>query len=184
MRILALSGSLRTGSHNARLLREAARLAPAGVEVTVWEGLRDLPHYDEDLDVAPLPAAVAHLRSSIAEADAVIVATPEYNGSVPGVLKNAVDWASRPFPGGALQGKPVAVVGATTGSFGAVWAQADLRRALGITGARVSEDGLAVARAHEAIGEDGRLVSDEHRDALAALLQDLVRAADARALAA
>ncbi|MEW6583040.1 MAG: NAD(P)H-dependent oxidoreductase [Actinomycetota bacterium] len=182
MRILALAGSLRAGSHNLALVREARRLAPADVEVAIWEGLRALPHYDADLDAAPADPAVADLRAAIAAADALLVATPEYNGSVPGVLKNAVDWASRPFPGGPLQGIPAAVIGATTGSFGAVWAQADLRKALGISGARVLEEGLALPHADRAFDGDGRLVSAEHRDELTAVLTAV--AAEARARAA
>jgi chromate reductase, NAD(P)H dehydrogenase (quinone) len=184
MRILAIPGSLRAGSHNRRLLEEARRLAPPGAEVVVWEGLRALPHYDEDLDVTPAHPAVADLREAIAGADALLIATPEYNGTVPGALKNAVDWASRPFPGGALHGKTAAVVGATPGSFGGVWAQADLRKALGIAGARVVEEGVAIPRVHEAIDEDGRLVAREYRDALCGVLAALVEAATPAAAAA
>ena len=112
IRILGISGSLRRGSHNTSLLRAAARSLPPGVELERFDGLADLPHYNEDLDHEPVPAAVARLRAAIAAADGLLIATPEYNGSIPGVLKNAVDWASRPFPDNAVKGKPVAVIGA------------------------------------------------------------------------
>ena len=130
MRILAISGSVRRDSHNTRLLRHAAERAPAGVEIEVWDGLKSIPPYDEDDDDRSRPAPVAELREAIAEADGLLFATPEYNSSIPGVLKNAIDWASRPRATTPLQGKPAAVIGATTGSFGAVWAQAELRKVL------------------------------------------------------
>ena len=155
MRVLAISGSLREDSHNTRLLRLAAERAPAGVEVAVWDGLRAIPPYDQDDDRGDGPLAVRGLRDAIASADALLFATPEYNSSIPGVLKNAVDWASRPRASAALAGKPAAVIGATTGSFGAVWAQAELRKVLGSAGARVIDAELAVARAHEAFEESG-----------------------------
>ena len=131
LRILGISGSLRQGSHNTTLLRAAASALPRGVELELYDGLRALPPYDADRDVEPAPPAVAQLRAAIARADGVMIATPEFNGSIPGVLKNALDWASRPFPDNALRGKPVAVIGASTGLFGAVWAQAETRKVLG-----------------------------------------------------
>jgi len=154
MRILAVSGSLRRESHNTQLLRAAVAAAPEGVEVELWDGVRDLPLYDQDLESGPLPEPVRRLREDWAAADAILFATPEYNGSVPGVLKNAVDWASRPKGGAALANKDVAVIGASTGQFGAMWAQADLRKILGIAGARVAPVELAVPRAHETLGAD------------------------------
>src|SRR2546421_12635475 len=126
MRILGISGSLRDGSYNTKLLHEARRLLPGDVEL--WDGLKAIPPYDQDDDGAEAPAAVAALRAALDGADAVLFATPEYNSSVPGQLKNALDWASRPIATNALRGKPVAVVGASTGAFGAVWAQAELRK--------------------------------------------------------
>ncbi len=153
MKVLAVSGSLRRDSHNTQLLRVAAGAAPEGVEVELWDGIRDLPLYDQDLENDQLPESVRRLRDDWAAADAILFATPEYNGSVPGLLKNAVDWASRPRGDASLANKDVAVIGASTGQFGAMWAQADLRKALGIAGARVSTAELAVPRAHEAFDE-------------------------------
>ena len=154
MKILAVSGSLRHESHNTQLLRAAAAAAPEGVEVELWDGVRDLPLYDQDLESEPLPEPVRRLREDWAAADAILFATPEYNGSVPGALKNAIDWASRPKGDAALTNKDVAVIGASTGQFGAMWAQADLRKVLGIAGARVAPVELAVPRAHETLGAD------------------------------
>ena len=174
MRILGISGSLRAGSYNTNLLRAAAEAAPAGVELVLWEGLREIPPYDSDLDVEPAPEPVRRLREAIAGADALLFATPEYNASVPGQLKNAIDWASRPFPESALRGRPAAVVGAATGSFGGVWAQADLRKILGTAGARVLEAAVAVPKAAEAFDERGHLLSEEARVALHGLVTELI----------
>src|SRR5581483_2863856 len=139
MRILAISGSLRRGSHNASLLRAAGELLPPTDELVVWDGLRDVPPYDEDDDGEPAPAPVAALRDAVAAADAVLIATPEYNHSIPGALKNALDWASRPLATNVFRNKPVAVIGSSTGMFGAVWAQAELRKVLAAMGARVAD---------------------------------------------
>jgi chromate reductase len=174
IRVLAVPGSLRRGSHNTALARAAAEVAPEGVEVTVWEGLRELPHYDADLDGDDPPAAVAALRETFAAADALLFVTPEYNASIPGVLKNAVDWLSRPFPGNAVFGRPTAVVGASTGRFGGVWAQDELRKSLRTAGARVVPGGVAVPKAPERFDADGRLADDELRGQLHDLLGELV----------
>jgi chromate reductase, NAD(P)H dehydrogenase (quinone) len=160
MRVLAISGSLRAGSHNTGLLRAAQALAPAGIDVQVWDGLRAVPPYDADEDVDPAPAGVEALRNAIAHADALLIATPEYNSSIPGALKNALDWASRPFATNVLRGKPAAVIGSSTGHFGAAWAQAELRKVLGTIGARVVDAELVVPMAHEVLREDG-FVDDE-----------------------
>jgi chromate reductase len=176
VRILGLSGSLRRGSHNTALLQAAVGLLPPGVELEVYEGLRDLPLYDPDQDVEPANLAVKRLRDAIAAADGVLIATPEYNGSIPGVLKNALDWASRPFPANALQGKPVAVIGASTGLFGAVWAQAETRKVLGIIGADVIDHELPVGQADTML-RDGELVDPQQQE----VLTDLVRVLAARA---
>src|SRR5579884_1880577 len=177
IRILGISGSLRRGSHNTKLLRAAAELLPPGVELEVFSGLRELPPYDPDRDTEPADPAVGRLRAAIADADGVLIATPEYNGSIPGVLKNALDWASRPFASNVLRGKPVAVVGASTGLFGAVWAQADTRKVLGIIGADVIDHELPVGQADTAFTPDGDLAEPEMR----AVLGDLVNVLAARA---
>jgi chromate reductase len=161
MRILAVSGSLREGSFNTSLLRAAVEAAPEGVELELWEGIGELPLYDEDLEADGVPESVRRLREDWAAADAILFATPEYNGSVPAGLKNAVDWASRPLLEAALHNKPVAVVGASTGQFGALWAQQDLKRILGIAGARVIGTEIPVGRAQERFDAEGRLLDGE-----------------------
>jgi chromate reductase len=175
MRILAVSGSLRADSFNTSLLRAAAEAAPEGVEVELFDpaGLAALPLYDQDLDSDDVPQSVERLRSAWASADAILFATPEYNGSVPGGLKNAVDWASRPRLEAALMNKTVAVVGASTGQFGAMWAQADLRKVLGTAGARVVGDELPVTHAHEKFDSSGRLLDGELFERLRLLLGTL-----------
>ena len=139
-----------------------------------------MPPYDEDDDVEPAPAAVAELRDAIAGADAILFATPEYNSSIPGVLKNAIDWASRPLATNPLRNRPVAVIGASTGAFGAVWAQAELRKVLAATGARVTDGEVAVGHAPARFGEDGVLRDDGLREQLAETLEGLVAAVRAR----
>ncbi len=175
MRILAISGSLRRDSHNTRLLRAAAQMLPPGAELELFDGLAAVPPYNEDDDVEPAPEAVQRLRDAIADSDALLIATPEYNASIPGVLKNAIDWASRPFPDNALRRKPVAVIGASTGLFGAVWAQAELRKALRHTGAHVLDDEVPVGRADQAFAPSGELVDPELNRRLADLLDELGR---------
>ena len=179
MRILGISGSLRRDSHNTSLLRAAARSLPSGVDLELFDGLGDLPHYNADLDDDLAPQAVVHLREAIAGADGVLIATPEFNGSIPGVLKNALDWASRPFPDNALRGMPVAVVGASTGLFGAVWAQADVRKVLETIGADVIDSELPVGQAHIAFGDHGHLADAGMRDALQGLVAVLATRAGA-----
>jgi chromate reductase, NAD(P)H dehydrogenase (quinone) len=161
-RILGISGSLRRGSHNTNLLRAAAEAAGPDVELELYDGLKEIPPYDEDDDIEARPLAVARLTSAIAAADAVLFATPEYNSSIPGQLKNAIDWISRPIATNVLRNKPVAVVGASTGAFGAVWAQAELRKVLASLGARVLDVELPVPHAHTRF-HDGHLVEDEIR---------------------
>jgi chromate reductase len=158
MKVLGISGALRRDSHNTKLLRAAGEMfEAAGAEFEICPDLKLVPPYDEDDDVDPAPAAVAQLRAAVAGADAVFFATPEYNSSVPGQLKNAVDWLSRPVGANALLNKPVAVVGASTGMFGAVWSQAELRKALSASGARVLEGEVAVGHAHTRFDDDGSL---------------------------
>jgi chromate reductase len=155
MRVLAVSGSLRADSYNTRLLEEAATAAPAGVEVELFDPalIAELPLYDQDLEDAGAPASVERLREAWAGADAILFATPEYNGSVPGGLKNAIDWASRPKFEAALTNRTVAVIGTSSGQFGAMWAQQDLKKILGIAGARVVGEGLPVSRAQDGFPE-------------------------------
>jgi chromate reductase, NAD(P)H dehydrogenase (quinone) len=175
-KILGISGSLRRGSYNTRLLEAAAELLPEGVELEFFDGVKVMPHYDEDDDVEPAPDPVARLRETIAGADAVFIATPEYNASVPGPLKNALDWASRPLMTNSMRFKPVAVAGASTGAFGAVWAQAELRKVLAAMGARVVEAEVAVGHAPTRFDEQGRLVDEDILEQLAELLKLLLAA--------
>src|SRR3954453_13278606 len=188
MKVLGLSGSLRRDSYNARLLRAAASELPPGAELEVWDGLRELPAYDEDLDVDPAPRSVRDLRGAVAAADALIISTPEYNGSIPGALKNAVDWASRPRTTSSLKGKPALVVGASTGLFGAVWAQAETRKILKTAGADPLEEEVPVGQAHEAFAEDGRRRAPDLRaalaDAVGALVREVAAPAEDAAIAA
>jgi len=183
MKVLGISGSLRRDSHNTNLLRAAAELVDGETELELWEGLKGVPPYDADDDVAEAPAAVADLRAAIAGADAVLFATPEYNSSIPGQLKNALDWVSRPLATNPLRNKPVAVVGASTGAFGAVWSQAELRKVLAAIGARVLECEVACRHATSSFDEHGRLVDDEVRMQLAEAVEQLVEAARARDVA-
>jgi chromate reductase len=184
MKVLGISGSLRRDSHNTQLLRAAAELLPEGVELELWDGLKTVPPYDEDDDLAEAPAAVAELREAIASADAILFSTPEYNHSVPGQLKNALDWASRPLATSPLRNKPVAVVGASMGAFGAVWAQAELRKVLAAIGARVIEGEVAVGHAHQRFGEHGQLTDDDLREQLAEVVDGLDTVTRARDLLA
>ncbi|UMB68144.1 NAD(P)H-dependent oxidoreductase [Mycobacterium paraterrae] len=140
--VLALVGSLRAASINRQIADLATEVAPDGITVVVFEGLGDLPFYNDEIDdvmnpEAPALAPVAALRAAAADADAALVVTPEYNGSYPAVIKNAIDWLSRPFGDGALKGKPLAVIGGSFGQYGGVWAHDDTRKSFGIAGARV-----------------------------------------------
>jgi chromate reductase, NAD(P)H dehydrogenase (quinone) len=198
MRVLGISGSLRLDSFNSALLRAAAERLPAGAELVEFERLREIPPYDEDLESVPgleavssleavsdrpvgqgAPEPIEDLRRAVRDADAVLIATPEYNHSIPGQLKNALDWVSRPAGKSALNGKPAAVIGASTGMFGAVWAQAEARKVLGAMGGRVVEAELPVARVRELIGSDGRLeLSPQQSEQLEEILAELVAAAE------
>jgi chromate reductase len=173
-RVLALSGSLRAGSYSTAILREAARRAGDELELILYDGLKAIPPFDEDIegDGANEPAVV-HLKQAFADADAVLIATPEYNGSVSGVLKNALDWISRPFDTNPLRGKPVAIVSSSTGSFGGVWAQNDLRRILGTIGARVIDETLTVPHSHTVVDETGEIAHSDTSDGLTNVLEAL-----------
>jgi chromate reductase, NAD(P)H dehydrogenase (quinone) len=176
MRILGISGSLRRDSHNTELLRAAATLLPSGVEFELYDGLREIPPYDEDEDKSQV-ASVIDLKERIAAADAVLFATPEYNHSIPGHLKNALDWVSRPLADTPLKGKPVAVIGASTGMFGAVWAQAELRKVLSAIGAKVIDRELPVPMADEIVRDREKLESSGTHSLIVGLLAELMDAA-------
>jgi len=156
------------------LLRAAGALLPPGASLVEWDGLAAIPAFDEDLETTP-PETVRELFAAIEAADALLIATPEYNASLPGALKNAIDWASRPFPENVLRKKPTAVIGASTGLFGAVWAQAEVRKTMKASGAHVLESELPVGMADYAFTEDGSLADPELTQRFKELLADLVR---------
>ena len=180
MRILAISGSLRRDSHNTALLRASADLLPLGAELTRYAELEQIPPFNED-QVEDPPAPVARLREAVAAADGVLIATPEYNSSIPGVLKNALDWLSRPWIESPLRNKPAAVIGASTGMFGAVWAQAETRKVLSAIGARVLDLELPVPTAHEQFSATGQLADEDLQHELSTVLRSLAEAIDDRA---
>jgi len=184
MRVLGISGSLRRDSHNSALLRAAAERLPAGAELVPFERLGEIPPYDEDVEVDGVPEVVQDLREAIRAADAVLIATPEYNHSIPGQLKNALDWASRPAGESSLNGIPAAVVGASTGMFGAVWAQAELRKVLGAMGGRVLEAELPVAHAAALRRGDHLELEPEQAERLEEILAELVAAVESELVAA
>lgn len=171
-RILALPGSLRRGSYNRKLLESAVHCAPAGYRVEVFDGLMGVPLFNEDLEaVEPLHHGVRHLRETVAGVDGLLIATPEYNQSIPGVLKNAIDWLSRQLPGDVLAGKPVAILGASTGRWGTRLAQAALRQTLTATEAQVMPAPmLFIQVARQMFDSDGSLRDAATREALQTLL--------------
>jgi len=183
MKVLGISGSLRQGSYNTELLRAAAKLLPPGAHLDVYEGLGDIPPYSEDAE-HQTPPAVAALKLAIADADAVLFSTPEYNHSLPGQLKNALDWVSRPYAQNPLRDKPVAVLGASAGMFGAVWAQAELRKVAAALGARVLDRELPVPQAGGAFTAVGELADPGLRQELADICAQLVHEATGSALVA
>jgi chromate reductase, NAD(P)H dehydrogenase (quinone) len=178
MRVLGLSGSLRRGSLNSALLRAAAERLPAGAELVEFDRLGEVPPYDEDVELEATPAVVEELRQAVRGADAVLIATPEYNHSIPGQLKNALDWVSRPAGKSALNGVPAAVIGASTGMFGAVWAQAELRKVLGAMGGRVVEAELPVGHAADLLDGDRLELSPQQSEQLEGILAELVAQAE------
>jgi chromate reductase len=178
MRVLGISGSLRRDSYNSALLRAAAERLPGGVEFVSFDRLAEIPAYDGDLEGGETPAAVADLRTAMREADAVLIATPEYNSSIPGALKNALDWASRPAGESALMGTPAAVIGASTGMFGAVWAQAETRKVLGALGGRVLEREFPFPRAQDSYADGELTLTPEQSGALEEMLRELVASAE------
>jgi chromate reductase len=183
MRILGISGSLRRDSHNTRLLKATGTLLPAGAELVLFDQLGSIPSFNEDEEHSP-PASVVALKAAIADADAVLIATPEYNSSIPGVLKNALDWVSRPIAENPLRNKPAAVIGASTSLFGAVWAQAETRKVLGAIGARVVDRELPVPEAEESLAADGLPLERDTVEALSVTIDELLDLAEpARAAA-
>jgi chromate reductase len=183
MKVLAISGSVRRDSNNTRLLRALAEETQGEVEVRLWQGLKEIPAFDQDDEASP-PPAVEAFKDAVRAADAVLIATPEYNHSIPGALKNVLDWASRPLGESPFRGKPVAVIASSAGMFGAVWAAAELKKVLGAMGARVADVELAVAHAHEQFDEGGLLVVDDTRTALRDALESLVASAEPASAAA
>src|SRR6201986_3715436 len=179
MRVLGISGSLRRDSYTPPRRGAAARRPPGGVEFVAFERLAEIPAYDSDLEESgATPAAVAELRAAMREADAVLVATPEYNSSIPGALKNALDWASRPAGESALMGTPAAVVGASTGMFGAVWAQAETRKVLGALGGRVLEREFSFPRAQDAYTDGELRLSPGQSNTLEEIVRELIASAE------
>lgn len=184
MRILGISGSLRRDSHNTKLLRAAGAMLPPGAELELWEDLKAVPPYDADDDTGERASSLRSLDAAIRDADAVLFATPEYNHSVPGQLKNALDWLSRPLKDSPLRNKPTAVIGASSGLFGAVWAQAELRKVLGAIGARVVDRELPVGLADDAFADDGALADEDQKLVLADLIAELLDELEPAAVAA
>lgn len=173
--IAGIAGSLRRGSYNRALLRAAACDLPPDVELTIWDGLEQVPPFSEDADADPAPAAVAGLRRLIAGASGLLIATPEYNGSIPGQLKNALDWTSRPRGAAVLQGKPTAVISASPSPRGAAWALADLRKVLKVAGADLTDTDLAVPQAHTQFTAGGRLADPHLRGRLTQVISELAQ---------
>jgi chromate reductase len=180
VRLLMISGSLRPNSYNTLLLRRAQKAVPNGVEVVWFDDLADVPPFREELSgVDEAPNSIQALRELVLSADAILIATPEYNGSVPGVLKNALDWLSRPYGQGALRGKTVGVLSATTGGYGGIRAREELRKVLGRIGANVVDAEFALPKAHEQVSDDGRL-SPAQEGQLASLVDAVVAESLAR----
>ena len=179
MNILMLVGSLRADSWTGHLAGVVSGLLPEGVESEVYAGLGDLPHYDQDLDTDQPPASVVAFRAAVERADGLVVATPEYNGSMPGVLKNAIDWASRPRGASSLAEKPVAVISVSPSPRGAQWAREEAEKVLRVAGAVPLEVSLGVPSVHAAV-VDGRLADQGVESALRSLMQALVAADEDR----
>ena len=173
MRILGIPGSLRAGSYNRALLRAAIDLAPEGMEVEIFEGLGEVPPFNQDVEEKGVPQPVSRLKQAMASADVLLISTPEYNYSIPGVLKNALDWASRPPKDSPLAGKPVGLMGASGGGSGTMRSQLALRQVFVFTGCLVlPKPEVYVTRAPEKF-VDGRLEDERTREHLARFLESL-----------
>ena len=183
MHILAISGSVRQGSYNTALLRAAADLLPPGVTVSLYDHLEQIPAFNED-EESQKPEAVERFWDAVDEADGVLIAAPEYNHSISGVLKNSLDWLSRPLMDSPLRNKPAAVIGASTSMFGGVWSQAETRKVLSAIGARVLDRELPIPQADEQFDEDGKLIDKDLERELSDLVLALVQAVEAREAAA
>ena len=173
-RILGIAGSLRRDSHNGAVLRAASELLPDGAALETYDELGLLPHYNEDDDTGERPAAVREFYERVAAVDALLVVTPEYNGSVPGVLKNALDWASRPYGSSVLMAKPALVIGASTSPFAAAWAREHARKALQLSGARPYESGYGVGKVDTKRSASGVFEDATDLDALRELFASFV----------
>ena len=174
--VLVLLGSLRAASVNRQLAELAAETAPEGVSLQLFDRLGELPFYNEDIDNDAAAEPVKALRAAAAAADAALIVTPEYNGSIPGVLKNAIDWLSRPYGAGALSDKPLAVIGTAMGQYGGVWAHDETRKSFGVAGTRVL-DSIRVSIAGPALQgnhprETAEVVADV-RDAVGKLVAEV-----------
>ena len=172
--ILGISGSLRKGSFNRGLLRAATELVPEGVILTIYE-IDEIPHFNADVMAAGDPPAVHEFKEAIRAADALLIATPENNYSIPGVLKNAIDWASRPNKASVLRGKPLGIIGASSGEGGTVRAQLALRQVFLQTNSLVMvQPELRVPLAARKFDSEGELTDEQIRTRLAAFLVALV----------
>ena len=182
--VVGFAGSLRRGSYNRALLRAAAELAPSALQIVIHE-LDGIPLYNGDVEAAGAPSSVVQLRDAVRKADGLLIASPEYNHGVPGVLKNAIDWLSRPPRESALNGKVAAVMGASPGMTGTARGQSQLRQAFVFTNTyALLQPEVLVARAHEKFDADGRLVDQATRDFLATFLQRFTELIALHAMAA
>jgi NAD(P)H-dependent FMN reductase len=176
-RILALVGSLRAGSYNKQLAEAAVKYAPDGVDVDIFDNLGDVAFYNEDIDRPGAVAAADWLRVEVQSADALLLVTPEYNGTMPASLKNAIDWISRPHGAGAISGKPLAVIGVSSGQYGGVWAHDDARKVASIAGASVLDDvTLSVPHGATRFATIHPAHDDEIADAITTILAALAAA--------
>ncbi|MCW4465244.1 NAD(P)H-dependent oxidoreductase [Glutamicibacter sp. MNS18] len=180
-KVLTLVGSLRNGSTNRQLAEATVENAPEGVEISVYAGLENIPFYNEDNDVeGQVPEAAAQLRAAVADADALLLVSPEYNGTMPAVLKNAIDWLSRPFGASVTKDLPAAVIGTAFGQYGGVWAQDEARKALGIAGAKVIEEiKIAIPNSVVRFAETHPKDDAEVAEQVATMLKDIRKVAEA-----